>query len=145
MNYESKFVKGENSDLVISVRGQTPTVIDLSDVDNSKSKQEVLDQISEKINEHKDVTNVSSSVVNGKLVFKTNSKEQIVISGNAANSIGIGNSLDMTLDVKTEKMVNVLTLMIQIIKKLNLRLMVKLLNMILDLKKIKMDIKVDKI
>ena len=84
MNYESKFVKGENSDLVISVRGQTPTVIDLSDVDNSKSKQEVLDQISEKINEHKDVTNVSSSVVNGKLVFKTNSKEQIVISGNAA-------------------------------------------------------------
>lgn len=108
LNYESKFVKGENSDLVISVRGQTPTVIDLSDVDTSKSKQEVLDQISEKINEHKDVTNVSSSVVNGKLVFKTNSKEQIVISGNAANSIGIGNSLDMTLDVKTEKMVNVL-------------------------------------
>jgi len=73
LNYESKFVKGENSDLVISVRGQTPTVIDLSDVDNSKSKQEVLDQISEKINEHKDVTNVSSSVVNGKQTARNKS------------------------------------------------------------------------
>lgn len=109
LKYESKFVKGQNSDLVISVRGQEPTVIDLSDIDTSKSKEEILDEISKKVNENQGKTNVTSSVVNGKLVFKTNSKEQIVISGSAANSIGIGNSLDMTLDVKTEKMVNVLS------------------------------------
>lgn len=108
LQYESKFIKGQNSDLVISVRGKDPTVIDLSDIDTSKSKEEILNEISKKVNENTNKTNVSSSVVNGKLVFKTDLKEQIVISGSAANSIGIGNSLDITLDVKTEKMVNVL-------------------------------------
>lgn len=108
LNYESKFIKGQNSDLVISVRGQTPVIVDLSEVDTTKPKDEIMQEISKKINEKSGDTHVSSEVVNGKLVFKTDSKEQIVISGNAANSIGIGNSLDMTLDVKTEKMSSVL-------------------------------------
>lgn len=108
LNYESKFVKGQNSELVISVRGQDPVIVDLSEIDTTQPKDKIIEQISQKINEKSSETKVSSEVVNGKLVFKTDSKEQIVISGNAANSIGIGNSLDMTLDVKTEKMASVL-------------------------------------
>lgn len=106
LTYNQGFVKGKNSELVISVRGQQPVIVDLSTVDTSKSNEEILQQISEKVNEKS--TDVKAEVVDGKLMFKTSSKEQIVISGNAANSIGIGNSLDITLDINKEKMANVL-------------------------------------
>lgn len=106
LTYNKGFVKGKNSDLVISVRGKDPVIVDLSTVDTSKSNEEILQQISEEIN--KKSTDVTAEVVDGKLMFKTSSKEQIVISGNAANSIGIGNSLDITLDINKEKMANVL-------------------------------------
>lgn len=106
LDYSSGFVKGQNSDLVISVRGKTPVIVDLSDVDTSKGNEEILKQISEKVN--KASTDVKSEIIDGRLSFKTNSKDQIVIGGSAAYSIGIGNSLDMTLDINKEKMVNLL-------------------------------------
>lgn len=107
LEYTKGFISGKNSELVISVRGQDPVIVDLSDVDTSGTNEEVLKRISDKINENSPV--VKSDVVDGKLVFKTDSKEQIIISGNAANSIGIGNSLDITLDINKEKMSNLLT------------------------------------
>lgn len=106
LNYSAGFISGKNSELVISVRGQQPVIVDLSDVDTTKSKEEILKNISEKINEKS--SSVKSEVVDGNLVFKANSKDQIIISGNAANSIGIGNSLDITLDVNKEKMSNLI-------------------------------------
>ncbi len=108
LKFEPKFVKDKNAELVISVRGQSPVVIDLSGVDTSKPNEDIKKQISDKINEKSSETKIKSEVVNGKLVFKTDSKEQIVISGSAAKSIGIEGSLDMTLDIKTEKMTSVL-------------------------------------
>lgn len=107
LEYTKGFISGKNSELVISVRGQDPVIVDLSDVDTSGTNEEVLKRISNKINENSPV--VKSDVIDGKLVFKTDSKEQIIISGNAANSIGIGNSLDITLDINKEKMSNLLT------------------------------------
>lgn len=107
LEYTKGFISGKNSELVISVRGQDPVIVDLSDVDTSGTNEEVLKRISDKINENSPV--VKSDVIDGKLVFKTDSKEQIIISGNAANSIGIGNSLDITLDINKEKMSNLLT------------------------------------
>lgn len=107
LEYTKGFISGKNSELVISVRGQDPVIVDLSDVDTSGNNEEVLKRISDKINENSPV--VKSDVIDGKLVFKTDSKEQIIISGNAANSIGIGNSLDITLDINKEKMSNLLT------------------------------------
>ena len=106
LEYTKGFISGKNSELVISVRGQEPVIVDLSDVDTSGTNEEVLKRVSEKINEKSTV--VKSEVIDGKLVFKTDSKEQIIISGNAANSIGIGNSLDITLDINKEKMSNLL-------------------------------------
>lgn len=107
LEYSKGFVSGQNSELVISVRGQEATIIDLSGVDTSKSNEEILKQISQKINDGS--TTVKSEIIDGKLVFKSNSKEQIIISGNAASSIGIGNSLDMSLDIAKEKMSNLIT------------------------------------
>ena len=106
LEYTKGFISGKNSELVISVRGQEPVIVDLSDVDTSGTNEEVLKRVSDKINEKS--TTVRSEVIDGKLVFKTDSKEQIIISGNAANSIGIGNSLDITLDINKEKMSNLL-------------------------------------
>lgn len=106
LEYTKGFISGKNSELVISVRGQEPVIVDLSDVDTSGTNEEVLKRVSDKINEKS--TTVKSDVIDGKLVFKTDSKEQIIISGNAANSIGIGNSLDITLDINKEKMSNLL-------------------------------------
>lgn len=106
LEYTKGFISGKNSELVISVRGQDPVIVDLSGVDTSGTNEEVLKRVSEKINQNSTV--VKSEVIDGKLIFKTDSKEQIIISGNAANSIGIGNSLDITLDINKEKMSNLL-------------------------------------
>ena len=106
INFSKGFVKDVNSQLVISVRDSNSIIIDLSDVDTSKSKDDILDQISKKINEKSD--KVKSEVVDGKLSFSTNSKEQVVISGSAAKSIGINNSLDLNLDITKEKMGNLI-------------------------------------
>lgn len=107
LEYSKGFVSGKNSELVISVRGQNPVIIDLSDVDTTKSNEEILNQISKKVNDSS--TSVKSEIIDGKLVFKSNSKEQIIISGNAASSIGVGNSLDISLDIAKEKMSNLIT------------------------------------
>lgn len=106
IDYSNGFVSGKNSELVISVRGSTPVIVDLSDVNTNGTNVEILERISEKINEKS--TNVKSEIVDGKLVFKSNSKEQIIITGNAAKSIGITSSLDINLDVGKEKMESVL-------------------------------------
>ncbi len=106
LEYTSSFVSGKNSELVISVRGSTPVIVDLSDVSTDDTNDEVLKRISDKINEKSEI--VKSDVIDGKLVLKSSSKEQIVISGNAANSIGISRSLDINLDVNKEKMESLL-------------------------------------
>ncbi len=106
LEYTSSFVSGKNSELVISVRGSTPVIVDLSDVSTDGTNDEVLKRISDKINEKSEI--VKSDVIDGKLVLKSSSKEQIVISGNAANSIGISRSLDINLDVNKEKMESLL-------------------------------------
>ena len=104
--YKKGFVKGENSELVINVRGKDPIILDLSDIDTSGSNEDILKRISEKINENSDI--VKSEIKDGKLVFKANTKDQVVISGNAASSIGLGNSLDINIDINKEKMSNIL-------------------------------------
>lgn len=106
LSYKKEFVSGVNSELVISVRGETPIIVDLSKVDVTGTKEEALKNISDEIN--KNSNTVKTEIIDGDLTFKTTSKEQIIVSGTAANSIGIGNSLDMTLDINAEKMSSVI-------------------------------------
>ena len=109
LSFERGFIEGKNSELVISVRGQNPIVVDLKGIETKgKTSQEILKSVSEEINKKSGSKNVSSEVIDGKLVLKSNSKEQIIISGSAASALGIGNSLDVSLNINKEKMVNLL-------------------------------------
>ena len=107
ISFSSGFVKGKNSELVISIKGKDPVIVDLSTVDTSKGTEEVLKEISKKINA-KTKDDLKANVIDGKLTFKAKSDKQIVISGSAAQAIGIGNSLDITLDINKEKMINLI-------------------------------------
>lgn len=107
LSFNRGFLEGKNSELVLSVRGQTPVIVDLKDLKtDGKSNEDILKEVSKKVNEQSKI--VTSEVVDGKLVFKSNSKDQIIISGSAASSLGIGSSLDVSLDVTKEKMSNLL-------------------------------------